>query len=89
MIINFDHFSLSPYTAVGDEDNAKLMGGLNGEAPMIPTLQTLPPDDDMSDHTPHNGLNEGEEIYINEDEEDEEEEEEEDGSDGCYDNRLR
>ena len=65
------------------------MSRINGETSMIPTLQTLPPDDDMSDHAPHNGLNEGEEIYIDEDEEDEDDDDDEEEPEGCYDNRLR
>lgn len=62
---------------------------MNGDTPssMIPTLQTLPPDDDITDHTLHNGLDEeGEEIYIDEDEEVEDDDEEEESTTGCYDN---
>lgn len=76
--------------AIGEEDNIKLMSSLDERGDgtsMIPTLQTLPPDDDMSDHTSHNRLNEGEEIYVDEDEEEDEDDEDDDEETNSYDNR--
>ena len=87
-LLNYKNYLLS--LAIGEEDNIKLMSSLDERGDgtsMIPTLQTLPPDDDMSDHTSHNRLNEGEEIYVDEDEEEDEDDEDDDEETNSFDNR--
>ena len=68
---------------MGEEEKLRDAIQQNGDnsSTMIPTLQTLPPDDDINDHALHNGIKlEGEDIYIDEDEDDDDEDEEEEDS---------
>ena len=63
------------FISSNDSDSIGIRDSFN---PHISTLQTLPVDDDINDSTLTNGLNGGEEIYVDEDEIVDEDDEEED-----------
>ena len=65
------------YFIFSDDIDSKI-GIRDSFDPRISTLQTLPVDDDINDSTLTNGLNGGEEIYVDEDEIVDEDDEEED-----------
>ena len=78
LIIHIPLIYFSLYIFIFSDDIDSKIGIRDSFDPHISTLQTLPVDDDINDSTLTNGLNGGEEIYVDEDEIVDEDDEEED-----------